>query len=45
MIYRQEGASQIDFPALGKALTSLNLGTVDLKRLSQKHGDSEFLAT
>jgi len=44
VIYRQLGASQIDFPSLGKALASLNLGTVDLKRLSQKHGDSEFLA-
>jgi hypothetical protein len=44
IIYRQEDASQIDFPALGKSLKSLNLGTVDLKRLSQKHGDSEFLA-
>ncbi len=43
VIYRQEGASQIDFPALGDALRSLNLGTVDLKRLSQKHGDTEFL--
>ena len=44
VIYRQEDASQIDFPALGQALTSLNLGTVDLKRLSQKHGDTEFLS-
>jgi hypothetical protein len=44
VIYRQENASQIDFPALGQALTSLNLGTVDLKRLSQKHGDTEFLS-
>ena len=44
VIYRQEGVSQIDFPALGKAITSLNLGTVDLKKLSQKHGDSEFLS-
>jgi hypothetical protein len=44
IIYRQEDAAQIDFPALGHALTSLNLGTVDLKRLSQKHGDSEFLS-
>lgn len=44
VLYRQEGAAQIDFPGLGKALTSLNLGTVDLKRLSQKHGDSEFLS-
>jgi hypothetical protein len=44
IIYRQEEAAQIDFPALGHALTSLNLGTVDLKRLSQKHGDSDFLS-
>jgi len=43
VIYRQENASQIDFPAMGRALRSLNLGTVDLKRLSQKHGDSDFL--
>jgi hypothetical protein len=45
VIYRQESAAQIDFPALGEALRSLNLGTVDLKRLSQKHGDAEFLTT
>jgi len=44
VIYRQDDAAQIDFPALGKALSSLNLGTVDLKRLTQKHGDTEFLA-
>lgn len=44
VIYQQQDASQIDFPGLGKALNSLNLGTVDLKRLSQKHGDTEFLA-
>ncbi len=44
VIYRQDGASQIDFPALGQALTSLNLGTVDLKHLTEKHGDCEFLS-
>ena len=44
VIYRQEDASRINFPALGDALKSLNLGTVDLKRLSQKHGDTEFLS-
>jgi len=44
VIYRQQDASQIDFPALGHALSGLNLGTIDLKRLAQKHGDSEFLA-
>lgn len=43
VLYRQEASEQIDFPALGEALTSLKLGTVDLKRLSQKHGDTEFL--
>jgi len=44
VIYRQDAASQIDFPALGKALSSVNLGTIDLKHLTQKHGDAEFLA-
>ncbi|HMD71661.1 MAG TPA: hypothetical protein VKF41_09985 [Bryobacteraceae bacterium] len=43
VLYRQQAASQIDFPALGRALNKLNLGTVDLKHLAQKHGESEFL--
>jgi len=43
VLYRQEAASQIDFPALGRAISKLELGTVDLKHLTQKHGDSEFL--
>src|SRR5712671_1002664 len=45
VIYRQESAAQIDFPAMGNALRSLNLGTVDVKRLSQKHGETEFLTS
>ena len=45
VLYRQESASQIDFPALGRALSKLNLGTVDLKHLAQKHGESEFLGS
>ena len=44
VIYRQDDADRIDFPALGDALKSLNLGTVDLKRLGEKHGDTEFLS-
>jgi len=44
VVYRQDGADRIDFPALGEALTSLKLGTIDLKRLGEKHGDTEFLA-
>lgn len=43
VLFRQEAASQIDFPALGRALDKMNLGTVDLKHLTQKHGESEFL--
>src|SRR5262245_40015294 len=43
VLYRQEASEQIDFPALGDALNSLKLGTIDLKRLSQKHADTEFL--
>jgi hypothetical protein len=43
VLYRQDGAERIDFPALGEALTRLSLGTVEFKRLGQKHGDTEFL--
>ena len=43
VLYRQREASQIDFPALGDALKTLNLGTVDFRQLGQKHADSEFL--
>jgi len=44
VVYRQENAQRIDFPALGQALSTINLGTVDIKRLSQKHGEAEFLS-
>jgi hypothetical protein len=43
VLFRQEDSPRIDFPALGEALHSLNLGTIDLKRLSQKRGETEFL--
>jgi hypothetical protein len=44
VLYRQEDTEQINFPALGESLHSLNLGTVNLKRLEDKHGDTDFLA-
>lgn len=44
VFYREDHVSQIDFPALGKAVKSLRLGTVDLKHLIQKHSDTDFLA-
>jgi len=44
VVYRQSDADRIDFPALGDAISKLNLGTVNLKQLGEKHGDTEFLA-
>jgi hypothetical protein len=44
VLYRQEKADRIDFPALGDALNRLKLGVVDLHQLEQKHGDTDFLA-
>ncbi len=45
VMYRQEDADRINFPALGEALTSLKLGTVEVSKLAEKHGDTEFLAS
>jgi hypothetical protein len=44
ILYRQSSADKFDFPALGEAVGKIKLGTVDLKRLSQKHGEMEFLS-
>jgi len=43
VLYRQESADQIDFPALGKALNQMKLGTVNIQKLSQKHSETDFL--
>jgi hypothetical protein len=43
VVYRQDNAEKIDFPALGQALESISPGTVDLKRLGEKNGETEFL--
>lgn len=45
VIYRQDAANQIDFPALGKALHTVKLGTVDVARLGQPHSQTDFLET
>jgi hypothetical protein len=44
VLYRQSSAEKFDFPALGEAVGKIKLGTVDLKRLAQKHGEMEFLS-
>lgn len=43
IVYRQETAEQIDFPALGKALKTMKLGTVNVARLGERHSQTEFL--
>ena len=45
VIYRQESADNINFPALGRALQSMKLGTVTVDNLGEKHGDTEFLSS
>ena len=44
VVYRRQYATIIDLPALGQALKSLNLGSVDTKQLASKNGETEFLA-
>jgi hypothetical protein len=43
VIYRQENADRIDFPELGKALSTLKLGRIDYKKLSDKRSETDFL--
>jgi hypothetical protein len=45
VLYRQNRADHIDFAALGKAIQNVKPGVVDLNRLAQKHGDTDFLAS
>ena len=44
VLYRQEASGNIDIPAIGKALESLQLGTVDMAALQQKYSETEFLS-
>jgi hypothetical protein len=44
VIYRQETADEIDFPALGQALKTMKLGTVNVARLGAAHSQTQFLA-
>ena len=43
VVYRQDEADQINFPAIGDSLNSMKLGTVRVTQLNQKHSDTEFL--
>jgi hypothetical protein len=43
IVYRQDTAEQIDFPALGKALEAMKLGTVNVASLGDKYRTTNFL--
>lgn len=43
VVYRQDTADQIDFPALGHALKNVKLGTVTVDKLGEKHSETTFL--
>jgi hypothetical protein len=44
VVYRVEDSDQIDFPELGKALSTLKPGMVDYKKLTDPHSGSDFLS-
>ena len=44
VVYKQENQGGIDLPALGGALASAKLGTVDAKRLVSTNGPAQFAA-
>lgn len=43
VVYRGEDLDEIDFPELGRELSSLKLGMVDYKHLADKHSPTDFL--
>jgi hypothetical protein len=43
VVYRQNASDGIDFPALGKALQNVQLGTVNVQALSDPHAQTVFL--
>jgi hypothetical protein len=45
VVYRRDDMNQIDFPELGKALSSLKLGIVDYSQLSKPHSATGFLTS
>ena len=44
VVYRQDDSDHIDFPKLGKALSSLKFGMIDYKKLTDRHSGSDFLS-
>lgn len=43
VLFRQDSTEHINFPAIGKALDTVQLGRVDFAKLQQKNSEAEFL--
>lgn len=43
VVYRQDNMEQINFPELGKAISSVKFGMVDYRKLSDKYSENDFL--
>jgi hypothetical protein len=43
VVYRQNDSDKIDFPELGKAVSSLKFGMIDYRKLSDPHSENAFL--
>jgi hypothetical protein len=43
VLYRKPECDRIDFPAIGRAVQSMKLGTIDLGKLAEKNGETSFL--
>ncbi len=44
IVYSAERSTKLDFPALGEAIDSMEIGTVDLGELADSEGEQRFLA-
>lgn len=43
VLYRQDAVRQVDYPAIGEAIDTLNQGTIRYSLLADKHSDTRFL--
>lgn len=43
VLYRQDAVDEVDYPAIGEAIDTLNQGTIRYSLLADKHSDTRFL--
>ncbi|MCU0228618.1 MAG: acetyltransferase [Bryobacterales bacterium] len=43
VLYRQDASTEVDYPAIGEAIDTLNQGTIRYSLLADRHSDTRFL--